>query len=738
MNRIIYIFTFFVLSSVPIWSQTINELEKEMYIYYRSSDSTKLMEVTEQLKEKALKEGNEKSFYKAWGNQAQYIARNMQRHRGLRMTKVMQDYAIQHNHKYGIYSSTVVMATILNRMGNFDDAQKNYLDAINYLHSHFPNESAAASYIALSIIYTNRYHDNDKSQQMLDLALKEPNITPPHQLEAYSLKCLKVVESNDIPMQYNEKAIAEFRRLYAKREKIKKIVGYDNGYGPSIEIWSCILDKNYEGALKHCEKLKNKGASYYHMMSRINLAQGNYQQAYTFRKHYQNYKDSVTSASNSHLLAEIAATIATDRMINDLELRNKQLENEHLTHALEVQTSKKEAHKLELLNQQLMNKQLEHQLALTKSKAEARKLELERNAIQMERIAIQKKNDSLKAQAYLEAQAYEAQAHIEKIENRERIHHIYVAAGGALAVLTIGGLFFFLYRRKQQMEKLESINTQLRTSKQAEAKARQQAEAALTTKRLFLNNISHEMRTPLNAIFGFTQILTMPGMEVSDEEKVELSRYISENTQLLTSIVDKMIYLSHYQCLEELDMEDCIPVNAFCQARMTVIPQRPEQLKLIFDSQLPDDFEMLTNMKAMERLLDYLLDNAGKFTQQGSITLSLRRTNKNRLIISITDTGPGIPLDAQTTVFDMFTDTDDAVKATGMGLCTCRNICRLMDGTIGIDKNYTDGCRIVVDIPIRQKNENVKHSKTQWKNRTIHKRRNPNSAATPASSSASQ
>ena len=719
MNHIkFYILTLLVLLTLPTSAQTLVELEQEMYQYELSEDEQKLMETAELLKEKAQQEGNERMFYKAWGYTARYQAKNMHRNKGLSIAKDMLDYATLNNHKYGIYTSTIVAASILNRMGDYDDAETNYRDAIRYLHKHFPNESAAYPYIDLGIIYYLYYHDRAESQRLLDLALKEPNVTPLQKLEVYSIRCMQVAAPADyITVRHSKEEVAEFQRLYAEREKLKKAAGHDDTRGPTIEVWRCIFDENYDEALKLCEKLKKKPISYYSMMCHIYLAQGDYKQAYIFNKRYQNYNDSIIRVNNSHLMTEITASMDLARAKNEaheLELQNQFLMTEHLEHQLAVETSKKENHKLEVLNQQLMNKQLKHQLSLTKSKAEMRKLELERTAIQ-------KENDSLEAQAY-----------IEEIENREHIHHIYVAAGGALAVLTISGLFFFLYRRKQQMEKLESINTQLLTSKQAEAKARQQAEAALTTKRLFLNNISHEMRTPLNAIFGFTQILTMPGMEVSDEEKVELSRYISENTQLLTNIVDKMIYLSHYQCLEELDMEDSILVNAFCQARMTVIPLQSKQLKLIFDSQLPDDFEMLTNMKAMERLLDYLLDNAGKFTQQGSITLSLRRTNANRLIISITDTGPGIPLDAQTTVFDMFTDTDDAVKATGMGLCTCRNICRLMDGTIGIDKDYTDGCRIVVDIPIRQKNENVKHSKTQWKNRTINKRRNPHSAATPA------
>lgn len=725
MNHIkFYILTLLVLLTLPTSAQTFAELEQELYQYELSEDEQKLMETAERLKEKAQQEGNERMFYKAWGYQAHYQTRNRHRNKGLSIAKDMMDHATQNNHKYGIYTSTIIAASILNRMGDYDDAEANYKDAIQYLHKHFPNESAAYPYIDLGIIYYLYYRDRNESQRMLDLALKEPNITPLQKLEVYSIKCMQVAAPSDyITVRHSKEEVAEFQRLYAEREKIKKVVGHDDTRGPTIEVWRCIFDQNYDEALKLCEALKKKPISYYSMMCHIHLAQGDYKQAYIYNKHYQNYNDSVIRANNSHLMTEITASMDLARAKNEaheLELQNQLLIAEHLEHQLAVETSKKENHKLEAQNQQLIAQQLTHQLALTKSQAETNQMELERNAIQRE-------NDSLEARAY-----------IEFIENREHTHHIYVAAGSALAILTIGGLFLFLYRRKQQMEKLESINTQLRTSKQAEAKARQQAEAALTTKRLFLNNISHEMRTPLNAIFGFTQILTMPGMDVSDEEKVELSQYISENTQLLTSIVDKMIYLSHYQCLEELDMEDSILVNAFCQARMTIIPLQSKQLKLIFDSQLPNDFEMLTNMKAMERLLDYLLDNAGKFTQQGSITLSLRRTNANRLIISITDTGPGIPLDAQATVFEMFTDTDDAVKATGMGLCTCRNICRLMDGTIRIDKNYTDGCRIVVDIPIRQKNENVKHSKTQWKNRTIHKRRNPNNAATPASSSASQ
>jgi len=668
----IMVLVLLMLFSMPIGAQSIEELEKEMYRYYTSRDEAKLMEVTERLKEEALKVGDERRFYKAWGNQAIYTANHMHRNRGLSMAKEMMEYANRHGHKYGIYSSSVVAAGVLHQMGDYDDAAMNYHEGIDYLHKHFPGESAAASYIDLAIIYLNKFRDLQRCQQCLDAALKEPNVTPLHQLYVYSIKCLIVAD----PMHIRNGVVdqEEFFRLYKQREKIKKVVGHDDVRGTTIEVWRCVFEKNYEEALHYCELLKNS-LSYYHMLTQIALAMGDYRKAYGYNTIYHSKLDSINNASNSHLMTEITAAMDFSRV-------------------------KSEARELELKNQKLLAENLEQELKQKQAEEEALKLELENTHFKLENSMYRMENDSLESNAK-DLKLREYQARMEAQVNKEHSHHVIMGLVGGMAALTIGFLVFYLHRRQRQMKKLLQMNRQLELSEHAEAKARQQAESALTAKRLFLNNISHEIRTPLNAIFGFTQILTMPGMDVSDEEKAEMGEHITSNTHLLTNIVDKMIFLSYYDSLSHMDMEDTLPINAFCRSRMTtIIPQKPEDIELVFDSNVPDDFEIRTNQKAMERLLDYLLDNASKFTLKGSITLAVNHTEDNRLLISVTDTGPGVPADLQDSLFELFVDTGESVKTTGMGLSTCQSICRLMGGTISLDKQYTTGCRIVVDIPV--------------------------------------
>ena len=240
----------------PVAADDIGQLQKQMYQLYNKGDEAAFIDVTNRLKETAQKAGDERTFYKAWANQALYFANHQQRNRGQLTAKDMQQYALTHDHKYGIYTGTHVMGTIQSMMGDYQEGIQNFRKAIAYLHEHFPNESAAASWIELARIGLS----NRNSQQACrdaEQALKEPNISAMHRLNAWSVICLSKVDT----VFYHVRDAAEYKKefdyVYGEREKAKKAYGRDDVNGSIIAVWRKINDHQYDEALALCEKLSS-------------------------------------------------------------------------------------------------------------------------------------------------------------------------------------------------------------------------------------------------------------------------------------------------------------------------------------------------------------------------------------------------------------------------------------------------------------------------------------------------
>ena len=116
MKKLILLVMILMSGMMPTWAQSaaaddIAQLQKEMYQLYNKNDETAFVDITNKLKEAAQKANDERTFYKAWANQALYFANHQQRNKGQLIAKDMQQYALNHDHKYGIYTGTHVMGT---------------------------------------------------------------------------------------------------------------------------------------------------------------------------------------------------------------------------------------------------------------------------------------------------------------------------------------------------------------------------------------------------------------------------------------------------------------------------------------------------------------------------------------------------------------------------------------------------------------------------------------------------
>ena len=284
----------------------------------------------------------------------------------------------------------------------------------------------------------------------------------------------------------------------------------------------------------------------------------------------------------------------------------------------------------------------------------------------------------------------------------------------AIIVITV---FFsvYTYFRHRAESRLAAANAQLEQKNEQLAIANAHAEESARMKTCFIQQMSHEIRTPLNILSGFTQVITTPGMELDDATRLDINSKITENTDRITSLVNKMLELSEVSSKSIIDRTDNVPIvqiatqaideSGICNAE-----------HLTFDLQLSPETENMylqTNLRAATRALTLLLDNAKKFTHDAEARLQ-HNTNGNlgekkkvvmkvtsdhdKTVFTIEDTGIGVPPEAAERIFEEFIQLDDYYDGTGIGLTIARSLARRLGGDIHLDTSYTNGARFVMEI----------------------------------------
>ncbi len=431
MVKIILFIMLFVSGTIGTWAQPvadddIKQLQKQMYQLYNKNDEAAFIDITNQLKETAQKAGDERTFYKAWSNQALYFANHQQRNKGQLTAKDMQQYALNHDHKYGIYTGTHVMGTIQSMMGDYQEGIQNFRKAIDYLHKNFPNESAAASWIELArISLTNRKclqacHDAEQ-------ALKEPNISAMHRLNAWSVICLSKVDTTVYHVKDAASYQKEFDYIWGEREKAKQAYGRDDSQGRVLAVWRKINDHQYDEALTLCENLSPLFSN--DMRHLIYKRMGDFRNAYYTQQRYWEMRDSINNKRNNHLLMEMTAAMDLGRV--ELEARELKLHNQQM--------------RLDMAAEELAHKQLEEEALMLTLKN--RETELANISIQLENDSLETHNKNLKLSEY--------QSKIQAQEQKEHAQHILMIAAGAIGLLVIGFLSFYLYRRQLAARRLK-------------------------------------------------------------------------------------------------------------------------------------------------------------------------------------------------------------------------------------------------------------------------------------------
>lgn len=233
---------------------------------------------------------------------------------------------------------------------------------------------------------------------------------------------------------------------------------------------------------------------------------------------------------------------------------------------------------------------------------------------------------------------------------------------------------------------------------QALIEARNQAEESDRLKTAFLANITHEVRTPLNAIVGFSDVLPMAQ---SEEERNELIKLIKQNNAHLLRLFDDMVNISKLEAGNngEIVKEDFELLPLLQEMVEKYQPVASDNGVAVEMDGAAESIIIHTDRDRLKEILNQYMNNAVKFTAAGSIRLGYDKLPSS-LRIWVRDTGKGIPADkCNDRLFERFVKVDDFVAGTGLGLSICRSLADLLGGKVGVESVYQQGSTFWVEIP---------------------------------------
>lgn len=247
---------------------------------------------------------------------------------------------------------------------------------------------------------------------------------------------------------------------------------------------------------------------------------------------------------------------------------------------------------------------------------------------------------------------------------------------------------------------LERMKAESKQRNQELMVAKGLAEASDKRKSAFIQDMSHQIRTPLNIISGFAQILCESHLEMSEEERLMLSRDVLYNGYIISTIIDNWSMTSALDKVKDLPREDLVTANVLCHEAVdnVLFKQRDEVMVNIETTEC--DIRLITDKKSVLKILSELLHNADKFTKHGTITIGCQQLNSQFMAFYVADTGCGISPDNQEHLFEPFMKVDEFSEGLGLGLPLCHRLATLLKGEIVLDMQYSGGVRFLLKLPV--------------------------------------
>lgn len=297
-----------------------------------------------------------------------------------------------------------------------------------------------------------------------------------------------------------------------------------------------------------------------------------------------------------------------------------------------------------------------------------------------------------------------------------------VIIGSAIAIIVLLALVIILTRQyrknrklandlKETNRQLVSESESLKQSRTELIRARDQAQKANNLKSDFIKNMSYEVKVPLQAINEYSHLIadcvsaSAPDDGASRQTGKHLEQFanlLELNSELLSTIVNDVLRLSEIDNAALSIQAQVVNVQTLAQATLASVAHRVKKdVTLQLDPQCGKE-DMFTDPTRLQQILNNLLTNAAKFTDEGSITLSYAPDkNGKNMVFTVTDTGIGINPENKEKIFDRFVKLDRDSQGAGLGLTISRMLARSMGGDLKLDTTYRDGARFILTLPRR-------------------------------------
>ena len=253
----------------------------------------------------------------------------------------------------------------------------------------------------------------------------------------------------------------------------------------------------------------------------------------------------------------------------------------------------------------------------------------------------------------------------------------------------------------QHISEIQQVNEETAKRNEELVHAKKLVEKAIHQKTAFVQDISHQIRTPLNIVMGFSQVLRDCGDELPHEEVKQLTALMNRNVKLLHRMVQMLLDSSDVGLSEEMksQKEEHILVNKMARDCISNAYAQFPDSSIAFATSISDQFSLHTNKLYLVRTLRELLYNAAKYSDGKHIILRVAKIGK-MLRFVVEDKGPGIDKAYMNQMFVPFTKVNNLSEGLGLGLPLTKRHAKNLGGDLIIDTSYIEGCRIILELPI--------------------------------------
>jgi signal transduction histidine kinase/ActR/RegA family two-component response regulator len=252
---------------------------------------------------------------------------------------------------------------------------------------------------------------------------------------------------------------------------------------------------------------------------------------------------------------------------------------------------------------------------------------------------------------------------------------------------------------------MDAARAKLREQASSLAVSKEQAERAANAKTEFLSRMSHELRTPLNAILGFAQLLELD--ELTAMQKDNVAHIVSGGRHLL-DLINEVLEITRLDVGSASPTIEPVSVEAMVREVVELVSPLATQRKIDMRAALGSDASawVAADAQRLKQILINLLANAVKYNRdEGSVTVTLKRLEPNRLRIRVTDTGQGIAQDQLPKLFTPFERLgaeSGNVEGTGLGLVLAQRLAEAMGGSIGVESQPWIGSTFHIELPLAE------------------------------------